>query len=73
MQPQPALVSVYFLPDNRWTLVVPALGDSVTTTLAFIGYDVAGNASQPVTATILADSVAPQFGPTTWSMPAAPC
>ncbi len=52
------------LPDGSWTLLAPALGDGVTTTLTFIGYDVAGNASQPVTATVLVDTVAPTFGPT---------
>ena len=49
-------------PDTTWTLSAPALGDGVTTTLAFVGYDLAGNASEPVTRTVVVDSVAPQFG-----------
>ena len=53
------------LPDSSWTLFASALGDGVTTTLSFVGYDVAGNASQVTTATVVMDSVAPQFGPTT--------
>lgn len=53
------------LPDGSWTLVTPDLGDGVTTTLAFVGYDVAGNAIAPLTATLLVDTVAPKFGPTT--------
>jgi uncharacterized repeat protein (TIGR02543 family) len=52
------------LVDGSWTLVAPALGDGVTTTFSFVGYDVAGNASQPVTATVVVDTVAPTFGPT---------
>ncbi|MEZ4834197.1 MAG: hypothetical protein R2873_19805 [Caldilineaceae bacterium] len=48
--------------DGGWTLIVPALGDGITTTISFIGYDVAGNASQPVTRTVLVDTVAPKFG-----------
>ncbi len=53
------------LPDNSWTIFAPALGDGVTTTLAFVGYDGAGNASQSLTRTVVVDSVAPQFGATT--------
>lgn len=34
----------------------------MTATLAFVGYDVAGNASQPVLEAVVVDSVAPQFG-----------
>jgi hypothetical protein len=52
-------------PDGRWTLFAPDLGDGVTTTLTFVGNDVAGNVSQPVTATVLVDTVGPQFGPLT--------
>ena len=48
-------------PDNSWTLLAPELGDGVTTTLTFVGYDVAGNTSQPLTKTLLVDTVAPQF------------
>ncbi len=51
--------------DGSWTLTALSLGDSVTTTLAFTGYDLAGNASQTVSQTVVLDSVAPQFGPTT--------
>lgn len=61
----PTCTSETVLPDGSWTLLVPALGDGVTTTLAFVGYDVAGNASQPVTATVLVDTVTPTFGATT--------
>jgi hypothetical protein len=53
------------LPDDSWTLVAPGLGDGVTATLAFVGYDVAGNASQPVSKTVVIDSVSPQFGAAT--------
>jgi hypothetical protein len=53
------------LPDGRWTLIVPSLGDGVITTLTFTGYDQAGNASQPVTASVMVDTVAPTFGTTT--------
>ncbi len=60
-----ACTSELVAPDNSWTLFAPALGDGVTTTLTFVGYDLAGNASQPTTATVLIDSVGPQFGPTT--------
>lgn len=49
------------LPDDSWTLLAPELGDGVTTTLAFVGYDVAGNPSQPLSTTLLVDTVAPQF------------
>lgn len=52
-------------PDASWTLIAPALGDGVTTTVAFVGYDIAGNASQPTTATVVVDTVASMFGPTT--------
>ena len=55
------------LPDGSWTLTAPSLGDSVTATLAFTGYDLAGNASQTVSQTVVIDSVAPQFGATTLS------
>ena len=55
------------LPDGSWTLTAPSLGDSVTTTLAFTGYDLAGNASQTVSQTVVIDTVAPQFGVTTLS------
>ena len=37
----------------------------MTTTLAFTGYDLAGNASQALTQTVVVDTVAPVFGPTT--------
>jgi len=56
--------SAAVLTDESWTLLAPALGDGVTTTLTFVGYDVAGNISQPVTATVLVDTVAPTFGTT---------
>ena len=52
-------------PDGSWLLFALDLGDGVTTTLTFAGYDVAGNVSQPVTATVLVDTVGPQFGPLT--------
>ncbi|MFN8446191.1 MAG: hypothetical protein U0175_35705 [Caldilineaceae bacterium] len=35
----------------------------MTTTLSIVGDDVAGNLSQPLTKTVLVDSVAPVFGP----------
>jgi hypothetical protein len=50
--------------DGGWTLFVPELGDGITTTISFVGYDAAGNASQPVTRTVLVDTTAPQFGTT---------
>ncbi|MBI1293418.1 hypothetical protein GC175_00485 [bacterium] len=50
--------------DGGWTLFVPELGDGITTTLSFVGYDVAGNASQPITRTVIVDTIAPQFGTT---------
>ncbi|MFN8446201.1 MAG: dockerin type I domain-containing protein [Caldilineaceae bacterium] len=53
------------LADGSWTLFAPTLGDGVTTTLSIVGDDVAGNLSQPLTKTVLVDSVAPVFGPTT--------
>jgi hypothetical protein len=52
-------------PDNRWTLFAPDLGDGVPTTLTVVGYDLAGNASQPFTATVVVDTVGPHFGPLT--------
>ncbi|MFN8333456.1 MAG: Ig-like domain-containing protein [Saprospiraceae bacterium] len=52
-------------PDSSWTLFAPEAGDGVTSTLTFVGYDLAGNASQATTATVIIDSVAPQFGATT--------
>ena len=49
-------------PDGSWTLFAPSLGDGVTTTLSLVGYDLAGNASQAVTRTVVMDSVAPNIG-----------
>ena len=53
------------LPDSSWSLSAPSLGDGVTTTLAFTGYDLAGNASQALTETVIIDTVAPVLGATT--------
>ena len=55
------------LPNNTWSLTAPDLGDGVTTTLSFIGYDLAGNSSQVISVTVLVDSVGPQFGATTFN------
>jgi hypothetical protein len=41
------------------------LGDGVTTTLKFTGFDVAGNASSVITRTVYVDSAPPVLGPTT--------
>ncbi|MCB0111831.1 MAG: hypothetical protein KDE53_38165, partial [Caldilineaceae bacterium] len=48
-------------PDNSWTLLAPALGDGVTTTLTIVGYDLAGNGSQPLSQPVIVDSVNPQL------------
>ncbi len=49
------------LPDGSWALAAPDLGDGVTTDLGLTGYDLAGNASQPMTETVVIDTVAPSI------------